>query len=137
MSTAEASRPIGVAIVGWVTIIQGIFSLAAGIGLFIERNNAELIEHIGVSSGTIGGYAWAAIIWGALALIVGWSLLQGAGWARLLVAIAQVAHVAGGVYVLFAWSGQHRYEGIGQIVVGLVVLFLLFNPRADQYYASR
>jgi len=137
MSTVEAHRPIGVAVVGWVTIIQGVFNIATGIGLFIERNNASLTDHIGVESSTIGTYAWVAIIWGVVALFTGWSLLGGAGWARLLVAILQVAHIASGVYVLFAWEGQNRYDGLGQIVVGLIVLFLLFNQRADRFFASR
>jgi hypothetical protein len=45
--------------------------ILAGLGLVIERNNSSLTEHIDQSSGHITTYGVSAIIWGALALLVG------------------------------------------------------------------
>jgi hypothetical protein len=136
-TTAMPGRPVGVTVVAVIAFIQGIIGVLMGIGLIVERNNDSLIEHIGQSSGQIQTYGWIAVIWGVLALLVGWGLWNGGDWARILVAILEVLHVAGGVYLLFAWSGHYLWQGIWQIAVGLVVLWLLFNPRSDDFFASR
>jgi hypothetical protein len=136
-TTAMPGRPVGVTVVAVIAFIQGIIGVLMGIGLIVERNNDSLIEHIGQSSGQIQTYGWIAVIWSVLALLVGWGLWNGGDWARILVAILEVLHVAGGVYLLFAWSGHYLWQGIWQIAVGLVVLWLLFNPRSDDFFASR
>lgn len=136
-TTAMPGRPVGVTVVAVIAFIQGIIGVIAGIGLIVERNNDSLIEHIGQSSGQIQTYGWIAVIWGVLALLVGWGLWTGGDWARILVAILEVLYVAGGVYLLFAWSGAYLWQGIWQIIVGLAVLWLLFNPRSDEFFASR
>ncbi|HEY7730240.1 MAG TPA: hypothetical protein VH950_04980 [Gaiellaceae bacterium] len=134
MSATAVHRPIGVSVIAVIAIIQGIIAIVAGIGFVVERNNNALLEHIDRSSGTIATYGVSAIIWGALALLVGFALWGGANWARILVAILQGLYLAGGVYLLFAWNGYYLWQGIWQIIVAAVVLWLLFNPRADEFF---
>jgi hypothetical protein len=136
-TTAMPGRPVGVTVVAVIAFIQGIIGILMGIGLIVERNNDSLIEQIGQSSGQVQTYGWLALIWGVLAVLVGWGLWNGGDWARILVAILEVLQIAGGVYMLFAWNGTFLFQGIWQIIVGLVVLWLLFNPRSDQFFASR
>ena len=137
MTTTAVGRPISVSVVAIVAFIQGIIAVAAGIGLVVERNNNALLEHIDQSSGVVGTYGFMSIVWGALALLVGYGLWHGGDWARIVVAILQVLALAGGVYMLFAWDGHYLWQGIWQIIVSLFVLWLLFNPRADQFFAGR
>jgi hypothetical protein len=137
MTTAEVGRPISVSVVAIVAFIQGIIAIAAGIGLVVERNDSNLLEHIDRSSGTLSTYGVISIIWGALALLVGYGLWHGGGWARIVVAILQILALAGGVYMLFAWNGSYVWQGIWQIIVSLFVLWLLFNPRADEFFYRR
>jgi hypothetical protein len=138
MSTMAAPRrTVGVTVVAVIAFIQGIIGILMGIGLIVERNNDSLIEHIGQSSGQIQTYGWIAVIWGVLAVFVGWGLWNAANWARILVAILEVLQIAGGVYLLFTWNGAYLWQGVWQIVVALVVLWLLFNPRADAFFESR
>lgn len=73
----------------------------------------------------------------ALAVLVGWGLWTGADWARIVVAILELLYIAGGVYLLFAWSGHYLWQGVWQICVGAFVLWLLFNPRSDQFFEGR
>jgi hypothetical protein len=136
MSTA-VGRPVGVTVIAVVATIQGIIGVLVGIGLIVERNNQSLLDQIERSSGTISTYGWVAIIWGALALLVAWALWTGQGWGRIMIAILETLHLAGGVYLLFAWGGHYLWQGVWQIVVALVVLWLLFNPRADQFFEGR
>jgi hypothetical protein len=137
VGTHAVARPISVAVVAIIAFIQGSIAILGGLGFLIERNSSSLIEHIGRSSGTIATYGVVSIIWGALALIVGYGLWRAGNWARLVVAILQVLALAGGVYMLFAWDGHYLWQGIWQIVVSLFVLWLLYNPRADDFFHSR
>lgn len=137
MTTAAVGRPISVSVVAIVAFIQGIIAIAAGIGLVVERNNSALLQHIDQSSGTISTYGVTSIVWGALALLVGYGLWHSGGWARIVVSILQIFALAGGVYMLFAWNGAYLWQGIWQIIVSLFVLWLLFNPRADEFFHGR
>ena len=137
MSTSAVGRPARVTIVAVVVFLQGLITLIAGIGLVVERNNASLLEHVDQSSSTIATYGWIAVVWGALALLVAWGLFGGASWSRILVGILQFATVAGGVYLLFGWDGHYRWQGIEQIAVALVVLWMLFSARADAFFEGR
>lgn len=136
-TTAAPRRTVGVTVVAVIAFIQGIIGVIAGIGLIVERNNDSLIEHIGQSSGQIQTYGWIAVIWGVLALLVGLGLWNAANWARLVMGVLETLHIAGGVYLLFAWDGAYLWQGVWQILVGLFVLWLLFNPRADAFFESR
>jgi hypothetical protein len=136
MNVTAVHRPIGVSVIAVIAIIQGIIAIVAGIGFVVERNSDTLLEHIDRSSGTIATYGVTAIIWGAVALLVGFALWGGANWARILVAILQALYLAGGVYLLFAWGGHYLWQGIWQILVAGFVLWLLFNPRADEFFAG-
>ena len=136
-TTALPGRPVGVTVVAVIAFIQGIIATLAGIGLIVERNNDSLIEHIGQSSGQIQAYGWAAVIWGVLALFVARGLWTGGDWARIVVGVLEVLYAVGGVFLLFSWGGHYLWQGIWQIVVALVVLWLLFNPRSDQFFESR
>jgi hypothetical protein len=137
MSTTAVGRPFGISVVAIIAIVQGVIALVAGIGLVIERNDDDLLAHLDVSSGSVGTYGWLAIIWGVLALLVGFALWGGAEWARVVVAVLEVLHLAGGIYLLFAWSGTFLWQGIWQILVAALILWLLFNPRADEFFAGR
>jgi hypothetical protein len=132
-----ARRTVGVTVVAVIAFIQGIIAVVAGIGLIVERNNDSLAEHIGQSSGTLQTYGWTMLIWGVLALFVGWGLWNAGGWARITIGILEALQIAGGVYLLFAWNGHYLWQGIWQILVALAVLWLLFNPRADAFFESR
>ena len=137
MTTTAVGRPISVSVVAIVAFIQGIIAIAAGLGLIVERNDASLLEHIDRSSGTLATYGVGSIIWGGLALLVGYGLWHGAGWARILVAILQILFLFGGILLLFSWNGYYLWQGIWQIIVSLLVLWLLFNPRADEFFHGR
>lgn len=137
METATVHRPVGVAIVAIVAFVQAFFAIIAGLALIIERNDSELIAHIDRSSGHITTYGVLAIIWGAVTFFVAWGLWHGANWARIVVGILEVLNIAGGVYLLFAWSGTYIWTGIWQILIALVVLYFLFNMRAEEFFTQR
>ena len=137
MTMTDVGRPIGVSVVAIIAFIQGIIAIVAGIGLIFERNDSNLLEHIDRSSGTLSTYGVISVIWGAVALLVGYGLWHAASWARMVVTILQIFAIAGGVYLLFGWSGHYVWQGIWQILISLFVLWLLFNPRAEEFFYRR
>jgi hypothetical protein len=136
MSTA-LGRPVGVSVVAIIAIIQATIAIVAGIGFIVERNSDSLLSHVDVSSDTILSYGVGAVIWGIVALFVGLALWKGANWGRIVVAIVEILYLAGGVYLLFAWGGHYLWQGVWQILIALFVLYLLFNPRADEFFEGR
>jgi hypothetical protein len=134
MGNASVSRPVGVTIISVIAIFQGIVSLAVGIGLVVERNDENLLKHLDRSSDTVAAYGWVAIALGVLALLFGWGLWRGSNVARVGIAILEVGTIASGVYVLVAWDGHQVWRGVEQIVIGLVVLLVLFNRRAQAFF---
>jgi hypothetical protein len=137
MTTTAVGRPISVSVVAIIAFMQGIIAISVGLGLIIERNDANLLEHINRSSDTLTTYGVGSMIWGALALLVGYGLWRGSGWARIVVAILEVLALFGGILLLFSWDGHYLWQGIWQIIVSLFVLWLLFNPRADEFFHGR
>ena len=137
MTTEAVHRPIGVAVVAIIAFIQAIFAVLGGLALIVERNNNELLTHVDNSSNTVTTYGVLAIIWGVVAFFVAWGLWHGANWARIVIGILEVLHIAGGVYLLFAWSGTYIWEGIWQIVVALIVLYFLFGARGEAFFTQR
>src|SRR5262245_39589301 len=136
MTAAAAHRPVGVAIVAIIAFVQAVFAVLAGLALLIERNDVDLRAHVDVSSGAITTYGVSAIIWGVVAFLVGLGLWRGANWARIVVAILEIISIGGGIYLLFAWSGTYLWSGIWQIVIALVVLYFLYNARAEAYFTQ-
>ncbi len=137
MTLAAVPRPLGVAIVAIIAFVQAFFGILAGLALIIERNDRELIAHVGQSSGRLTTYGVVAIIWGIVTFFVALGLWNGANWARILIGILEVINIAGGVYLLFAWSGTYIWTGIWQVGIALLVLYFLFGARGEEYFTRR
>jgi hypothetical protein len=105
--------------------------------LIVERNSDSLLEHVDQGSSAILSYGIVAIVWAVVGLAVAWGLWTGKNPARILAGIVEVAQLAGGVYMLFAWSGHYLWQGVWQIAIALLVLWILFNRRADDFFAGR
>jgi hypothetical protein len=130
MTLAPVPRPVGVTTVAVIAFVQSSFGILGGLALIIERNDRELIAHVGQSNGRITTYGVAAIIWGVVTFFAALGLWNGANWARILVGILEATNVAAGLYLLFAWSGTYIWNGIWQIGIALLVLYFLFGSRA-------
>ena len=137
MTLAPVPRPVGVTTVAVIAFVQSSFGILGGLALIIERNDRELIAHVGQSNGQITTYGVAAIIWGVVTFFAALGLWNGANWATILVGILEVSNVAAGLYLLFAWSGTYIWNGIWQIGIALLVLYFLFGSRGDEFFSRR
>ena len=135
MSVTTAQRPLGVTVVGILAIVQGILTLLAGLALAIEHNDHDLILEVGRSSRNILSLGIGALIVGAITLLLGFALLGGSNFARWFIGVVEIFHLAGGIYVLFAYDGTDRWNGVASIVIAALILFWLFgSDRAEAFF---
>lgn len=138
MSTGLAPiRPWYLTLIGVLGIVQGVFTVIAGIALVVERNDPDFIDHVDISSGAIAATGWAAIILGAITILVAIGLLRGSDAARLILGVVELFHLVGGVIVLFTHSGVQRWDGLWAIVFALLVLWIIFGSERSQEFFDR
>ena len=139
MTTGIAPRrPIRVTVLGVSGSIQGIVTLIVGIGLIAEHDDQDLLDHVDLGSDALLSTGLAALIIGALTLLLAIGLLRGAEWARLFIGILEVFHIGGGLYVLIAYEGSQRWSGLWAILIGLLVLWILFgSEKAEAFFEGR
>ena len=80
-----------------------------------------------------------SVVIGLIYLAVAKGLADGNSVSRAIVAIVSVLQIAWVVYRMIAVDSQFGVKGagIGSVVVSLIILLILFSPRANEFFASR
>jgi hypothetical protein len=138
-SFAPARRPGLVTLLVVLVVIGGILSILAGIVVIVAWNSpaeSELVVETGSSNaGLIVGIISIAV--GLLYLFVARGLARGNKGARLVVAIVSVLSVASGLYLALTQDGNARVSGWSSVVWGVVILAILYSPKANAFFATR
>ena len=138
MSTAATpTRGFLLTLIGVIGIIQGILAILGGIGLIAERNDADLIGQTDVGSTTLGWTGGWLIVIGVITLVVAIGILRGSDVARTILAVVEFFHLGVGFYVLIAQGGTERWDGLATILVALIVLWILYRARSEDFFESR
>ena len=130
-------RPGGVTVLAVLIVISGLLGLIGSIAVIIGRGNDEFVRSTTVSSGTL---LWVGIVGVIIALVylsVARGLTKGSGLARGLAAMVAVLSLISGVYSAIIHSGNLRWNGVASALLAVIVLALLFSPRANAFFASR
>ncbi|MHB1067245.1 MAG: hypothetical protein ACYC2Z_07440 [Candidatus Nanopelagicales bacterium] len=118
-------RPFSVTIVVAVIFVSGILGVVAGFMRIFGWGIDEAQRNVLAGSITI------AI--GVIYLLVASAVARGSGFARLLVAFVTVVNIALAIWVMFITPGRWL-DSLILIFLGLVVLALLFNGRAREFF---
>jgi hypothetical protein len=138
MSTAAApTRGFLLTLIGVIGIIQGVLAVIGGIALIAERNDDDLIGQTDVSSTALGWTGGWMVVLGVITLIVAAGILRGSDVARLVLAVVELLHIGGGLWVFIAQSGTERWDGLGTIIVALLILWILYRARSQAFFESR
>lgn len=118
-----ARRPAGVTIVAVLAWLSGALQIATGI---------LLLAGVGARPGSSPAPPWAAIVVGAITIIVSLGLFRGSNGARVLTAIVFVANIVSAVVVLLA----HGVSGtaVAGGLLALIGLVLLFTRKANAFF---
>lgn len=130
-------RPGGVTLLAVLIVISGLLGLIGSIAVIIGRSNDDVLRNTSVSSGTL---LWVGIVGVIIALVylaVARGLTRGSGLARGLATLVAVLSLASAVYQALIQSGNLRYSAIFSGVLALIVLLLLYSPKANAFFAAR
>ena len=120
------ARPMGVTLVGVILVISGLLGVLLGVlGLF-NLNDA------------VGAGIWGVIVSmviGIIYLLVAKGIFDGNRISRLIVAILTVINLLKGISYLFA-GRDIIVNGLIDIIVALIVLYLLYGGKARVFFAS-
>ncbi|MDP1879215.1 MAG: hypothetical protein Q8M17_16835 [Actinomycetota bacterium] len=118
-------RPFSVTLVVAVIFISGILGVVAGFMRIFGWGVDEAQKNVLAGSITI------AI--GVIYLLVANAVARGSGFARLLVAVVTVINIGLAIWVMFITPGRWL-DSLILIFLGLVVLALLYNGRAREFF---
>ena len=133
---APARRPGGITLLAVLIVVSGLLGLIGSIAVIIGRGNDDFVKDTGVGSSTLLWVGIVGVIIAEVYLLVARGLTRGSGLARGLAALVAVLSLASGIYQAIIHSGSLRWSAILSAVLALIVLSLLFSPRANAFFGS-
>ena len=138
MSATPVKRPGGVTLLGVLVIISGILYVITGlIALIAYAGSGSVgttIESTGNQRIVVLVVGIAILLFGLIELAVARGLFRGSPGARIIVAIVNVLTIISGLVGAFQ-SGNQRGTSIGQVIIAIIVLALLYSPKANEFFA--
>jgi hypothetical protein len=133
---APARRPGGITLLAVLIVVSGLLGLIGSIAVIIGRGNDDFVSDTGVGSSTLLWVGIVGVIIAVVYLLVARGLTRGSGLARGLAALVAVLSLASGIYQAIIQSGSLRWSAVVSALLALIVLLLLFSPRANAFFAS-
>ena len=133
-ASSTVRRPGSVTIVVVLTIISGILTLLGALFLLLLGGAASLTSNVSGAAVLVFGILY--LIFGIVTIAVGVGLRNGSRFSRILVTILMVIDILGGVANMI-WFRSNRTvtSAVVTIIVSVVVLALLYNRRASEFFA--
>lgn len=127
-------RPVSVTVVVVLTWFAAIVSIVAGVVALLL--SADELAAAGIAEASANAYGWASIIIGALTALVAMGLSGGSSLARALVSLLMVARMGVGLWAILSLP-EGVVAGVLTIALALLVLFLLWNGKANAFFNAR
>ena len=129
--TLPTRRPGLVTLLLILVVIEGLFSIVIGLLFVLARDSATVNGDL-VADGATGS---SVALWLGI-LLIARGLANGNGFARLLVAAVTVVNIVGGLWLLVAHPGAARWSTLASILLGVIVLAILYSPKASAFFRS-
>jgi len=120
------SRPFGVTLVFILILITGVLGLIGGILVVFNRNGDDTASLT---------YGIVLILISVIYLLVAKGIANGSRVSRLIVGALTLLSLVGGIWIAITASGS-RITGLVQAALALIILFMLYNRRAGQFFRS-
>lgn len=135
MTAPAVRRPALVTLLVVLVVISGILGLIGGVLLLIVGIGSGAGVD-GMSTGVVIALAILTIIVGVIYLAVAKGLSLGNPVSRTIVAIVTVIHLVGNVITAVSRTDNTRSSAIGSIILGVIVLAILYSPKANEFFAG-
>ena len=128
-----APRPGSVTTVVVLTWISAIVAILGGVLALVLSE--ESLAEAGISKSTATTYGWVEIALGVIIALVALGLSSGNNLSRILVSALMVVRAAIGVWAMLNLPNG-VITGSITILVALLILFLLWNQKANAFFAT-
>jgi hypothetical protein len=124
-------RPTGITILAILELIGGIFGLLGGI-LLIGVGGSGILSSLGygIASGLIAALGGGVVVFSLFALLMGWGMWTGKGWAWI---IAVILYILGALANL-ASLAIGVYTSIVGLVIAALILWYLWRPHVKAFF---
>ncbi len=127
-------RPVGVTLLEIYGFVVGAANILGGILLIINRNDGRLLTESFNNSGALVTAGVLAVLFGALQIVLAYFLGHASNFVRMVYAVVATFNLAIGIWAAVALHSTQRASGIVTSLFAGLVLYLLFNHRADEYF---
>ena len=128
-------RPGTITLVAVLAVIGFLHVILSGIMMIADADTLAAQLRWGVTDGQLVISGVVAIAIGVIGLALTAAFSRGSNVVRILFAVWVVLQIVAGLYSMRLHADGRPGLGIVSVVVGIVILFLLFNSRADDYFA--
>ncbi|MFA5885047.1 MAG: hypothetical protein WDA60_14445 [Acidimicrobiia bacterium] len=134
MTTETDRRPGGITLVVVLAYIAFLFNILAGIFVMIDADAVHQQLRSGMTEDQLMAAGIAMIVIGVIGILLTGALARGSRVVRMLFALWIGLQIAGGLYGLVAHDGVQRGAGIVPLIFGIIILYLLFNRSAHEFF---
>lgn len=137
MAKDVVSRPFGITLIMIYGFFVGIANIAGGIFIILDRNNIELIKESLHTPNQLVAAGVMAIVVGAVQVLLASALGHANNIVRVLYGVVASLNLVVGVWAALALSSEQRAAGVMAAIFSGLILFLLFNHKADEYFEAK
>jgi hypothetical protein len=127
-------RPGGVTFVVVLAYIASIFMVLEGLLLVFDADQTRAQVRSGMTENQLIAAAIVLMVLGVIGILLTGALARGSQVVRVLFAVWIVFQIVGGLYGTIATPAHERGAAIVPLVFGIVVLYLLFNRSAHDFF---
>jgi hypothetical protein len=134
--TGERERPGGITFVLVLSYIVSISIIVNGIFVILDADTLSLQVRSGSTKDELMWAGIGMIVLGVIGVLLTGALGRGSRVVRILFTIWIALQIAGGLSAMLSYNGEERAVGVLPFVLGIIVLYLLFNEKAHDYFAK-
>lgn len=126
-------RPAGVSLVVWLTYLSAFLDIVAGVWVILTRET--LAAEAATTTGSLLVVGSAQILVGIFVGLLAAALGRGSRGSRMIVTFLMILRLGLGLFALVGLSNVNRWLGLAQAALAVLVLWLLWNRRASEFFA--
>ncbi len=135
-SIAPVRRPWEITLLVILGYLGGLFNLLTGIFVMLDKNNEEFLQGIYYTENQLIWIGLLVALVGVVQIFLANLLGRGSQLVRILYAVIAVFNLAGGLWAMVALNSEQRASGVVATVIAVVVLWLLFNQKSDEFFEN-
>jgi uncharacterized membrane protein len=132
----DIKRPWEITTIQVLASISGVFAMASGIFMTLDRNSLELAEKAQLTADQLLWTGILLVVIGAIKIALASALGNGSEAVRTFFTVIVAIGVAAGIWGIFALHGEQRLTATIHAVFGIITIWLLLNAESRKFFES-